>query len=285
VADGSRSALTDRLNGLKSALGRIQDAMDLRSRQIAARARWWSETYPAPSRTGGIPERHAGLTPMRSSLDVTPDRGRILRATDDVPAGEILIAEPYLLRVPPREECETWPEAWRQVAAFAARPAEERAMMLELHDAHTARRGTYAALARDALARGLDLGAEPEEAATFLGILRTNGFGNCPGGTLSVYPAIAMIAHDCAPSCDRFVEGDTLFVQARRDLAAGDEITISYVPPNRPDAVRLTLLRARYGFVCGCSLCAPVFECGDLDTESLTRAAHRMEAEYLTGLA
>jgi hypothetical protein len=67
--------------------------------------------------------------------------------------------------------------------------------------------------------------------------------------------------HSCIGTAMRCFIGDALIVRAAADLAAGDEITFSYVNQHAyidDDDARATLngnLRAQFGFECACALC------------------------------
>ena len=187
-----RTPLLDRLASLRAGVDRIQEAIGLRTRQNEARARWLEATRDHPPRTPTVVERHAALTPGVTRIETTPDRGRILRMTEAVGAGEIVLAEPALVRVEPASDEDPTPPAWRPVAALACMDATDRALILTLHDAHEDRRDSYAQLARDLIEAGVPLGPDPIEAAALLGIIRTNAFGRGAHDVTAIYPAIAM---------------------------------------------------------------------------------------------
>ena len=69
------------------------------------------------------------------------------------------------------------------------------------------------------------------------------------------YPDTALLNHSCAPNCVLAFAGSTLEVRAIRGIEAGEELTHSYVDLCQPTAARREILRARYGFECGCSRC------------------------------
>ena len=62
--------------------------------------------------------------------------------------------------------------------------------------------------------------------------------------------------HDCAPNCAAAIRGGRVALTALRDLADGDELTISYVEPRLPYYERRRVLRDSYGFDCDCDRCA-----------------------------
>lgn len=89
---------------------------------------------------------------------------------------------------------------------------------------------------------------------------------------LFVAPVAAMLNHSCAPSCavealwDAESRSPAVRVFAEVDIAAGEELTISYVPRSATRAERKTRLTQGYGFTCACTRCAAPAD----DTESLT---------------
>jgi SET and MYND domain-containing protein len=79
-----------------------------------------------------------------------------------------------------------------------------------------------------------------------------------------VYPLGALLNHACAPNAVLaygFAAGGgapptAQFVRALLPIAAGEEVTHSYVDATKPAAERAAELRATYGFECGCAACA-----------------------------
>ena len=110
-------------------------------------------------------------------------------------------------------------------------------------------------------------------------VLRENSFGvgapspesEAAGGAYgqgsqgrAVYPAVAMANHSCLPSARASQEGageadeavPRRVLEARRDLAAGEEVTISYIPVTWMRAPRRRVLQTSWGFACDCPRCA-----------------------------
>ncbi|KAL1838807.1 hypothetical protein VTJ49DRAFT_2200 [Mycothermus thermophilus] len=95
-------------------------------------------------------------------------------------------------------------------------------------------------------------------------ILRTNAFNAKLGGAphIALYPLVSRINHACkANAYTRFMpETLQVSIRAARDIAAGEEITISYIPVGAPTSERAKKL-STWGFSCQCSLCqAPAEE-------------------------
>lgn len=74
----------------------------------------------------------------------------------------------------------------------------------------------------------------------------------------AVFPLVSGINHSCDPNCEvAYVEDNGVMIVARRPIAAGEELTISYVDPEMDDEDRREELEETYGFECACSKCAP----------------------------
>ena len=69
------------------------------------------------------------------------------------------------------------------------------------------------------------------------------------------YPNTALLNHSCAPTCVLAFDGPRVEVRTLRAVAAGEELTHSYVDLCLPTAARQATLQARYGFMCTCPRC------------------------------
>jgi hypothetical protein len=84
----------------------------------------------------------------------------------------------------------------------------------------------------------------------------------------AVYAAVALANHCCLPNARASQEGGAealggdgappprRLLEARRDIAAGEEVTISYVPVTWMRRPRRRALEATWGFACACPRCA-----------------------------
>ena len=73
-----------------------------------------------------------------------------------------------------------------------------------------------------------------------------------------MFPLVSGINHSCDPNCEvAYVEDNGVMIVARRPIAAGEELTISYVDPEMDDEDRREELEETYGFECACPKCAP----------------------------
>lgn len=90
-------------------------------------------------------------------------------------------------------------------------------------------------------------------------IMRTNSFAvNIQGKMCSgLFPEQARLNHACLPnSVIRFIPHTfAMEVMAVRNIEAGEELTISYIPVDLPSAQRAKFLNNSYNFECTCPLC------------------------------
>ncbi|KAI8948222.1 SET domain-containing protein [Xylaria longipes] len=91
----------------------------------------------------------------------------------------------------------------------------------------------------------------------FAGIVKTNALPCGPGAnTGGVYLKISLINHSCLPNSHNSWNDDTgrEAIHARRDILAGEEITVSY-DRGGPISERHAHLQSNFGFTCQCELC------------------------------
>jgi hypothetical protein len=82
-----------------------------------------------------------------------------------------------------------------------------------------------------------------------------SALGDAPGGT-AVYEAASLANHECEPSCDVVIAaGGALALRARRNIADGDALTITYLDSSLPVDLRRKKLLLGYGFDCECAMC------------------------------
>ncbi|KAI0408951.1 hypothetical protein F4802DRAFT_604706 [Xylaria palmicola] len=117
-------------------------------------------------------------------------------------------------------------------------------------------------------------------------ILFTNSFqvalGDKDGGFhYGNFPEVSLLNHDCRPNLAFFVDQNlTHYTHAVRDIAPGEELTISYIDALQARLVRQERTRSSLGFSCGCSQCAlPPKESDASDNRLL--AISRIEGELL----
>ena len=74
---------------------------------------------------------------------------------------------------------------------------------------------------------------------------------------IGLWPEMSFINHSCAPNAINYVVGNTIIIRAAQDVAAGQEITISYLGRPQLDHVetRIDKLEEDYGFSCECERC------------------------------
>jgi SET domain len=72
---------------------------------------------------------------------------------------------------------------------------------------------------------------------------------------LGLYPLAAMLNHSCLANAVRVYVGELMIVHACQDIAAGEEVVWSYLPPTTEYGPRRELLQQQHGFVCHCQRC------------------------------
>ncbi|KAF2729933.1 SET domain-containing protein [Polyplosphaeria fusca] len=109
------------------------------------------------------------------------------------------------------------------------------------------------------LCKGSPDGSPPVRSSHLEDIMENNAFGSSIGDieVKGLFPSIARINHDCVPNA--FImfspSGLSVGLKAYRDIAAGEEITVSYLPLGMTHSARQAALKG-WGFECSCSLCA-----------------------------
>ncbi|KAH9892149.1 SET domain-containing protein [Xylariomycetidae sp. FL2044] len=111
-------------------------------------------------------------------------------------------------------------------------------------------------------------------------VLRTNAFSFPLAGEkhMALYPDVSRINHACKPNAFiRFTPSSlAVSIVATRDIPAGEEISLSYIPLGQPRQERRAALQ-RWGFNCTCALC------GASKTEVAASDYRREKVETLRG--
>ena len=109
----------------------------------------------------------------------------------------------------------------------------------------------------------LDLSSDPtallRAAATSLGgTFAAGGADPAPHHTGSaVYSLASLLNHSCEPNLEVGFPANNarLALTAARDIARGEQLTISYIDATASAPVRQEALQWGYGFACGCPRC------------------------------
>ena len=76
------------------------------------------------------------------------------------------------------------------------------------------------------------------------------------GGGTALFALASFANHDCDPAADVVVApGGALALRARRDISAGEDVTITYLDSSLGVVDRRKRLLAGYGFPCSCAMC------------------------------
>ncbi|KPI38103.1 SET domain-containing protein 5 [Cyphellophora attinorum] len=109
-------------------------------------------------------------------------------------------------------------------------------------------------------------------------IIKTNAFAIDVSSVqhLAVFPEASRFNHDCAPNAMYYLDniGLTHTLHATREIAEGEEVTVSYVDPISPAWFRKSELLQAFGFTCSCHRCANAEE-----DDALLAEAKLLEAE------
>ena len=120
-------------------------------------------------------------------------------------------------------------------------------------------------------------------------VLRSNAFTHPASGDNRLYEVLSRFNHGCAPSVCREFLGEMAVVTTLRDVAAGEELLISYLADGelaRPTANRRATLRSKFNFVCECDRCgtvqaaAPPASADVCHPATATRAAQETRPPY-----
>ncbi|XXH01787.1 hypothetical protein Hte_008148 [Hypoxylon texense] len=100
---------------------------------------------------------------------------------------------------------------------------------------------------------------------------------NESGSHLGCYPEISRFNHDCRPNVHYRISNMTHTTVAARDIAPGEELSISYIELMLPRDERRARLR-KWGFECACS------HCGVSDAQAAASDARLRRIEELEGV-
>ncbi|KAG5973099.1 hypothetical protein E4U56_005299 [Claviceps arundinis] len=106
----------------------------------------------------------------------------------------------------------------------------------------------------------------------FTGTVQTNALACGEGSSISaVYPTLCLINNACRPNCQQTwnQEAKHETIHAIRDIAAGEEITIAYIPSSS-SAQRRHYLKEKFRFDCACEMC--VLPAADIQASDDRRA-------------
>lgn len=197
-------------------------------------------------------------------------KGFGLVATTVIPAGTRIICEKPLLRIPGEHFFLAWgsysrldkgqKETFDNLHSYV----EDRDQMENLSRMYLIHSGS------NMLESQID--EVVDEQVRVMSIFSVNNF-NSPGG-LAVYPTAARINHSCVPNTFHGFNPNLkrFTVHAVRDIAPGEEITISYMGSPATFLVRsqrVEHLRTHYGFTCTCPSCSDKTKVSDWRREQL----------------
>lgn len=175
----------------------------------------------------------------------TPNKGLAVFAKRMVPAGTAIIIEPALFSIPVPKFVPGRGFPLHEMSDAITRsfqhlsPVEQR-NFVALHN-H-----------RDDIE---SLDEDPTAPANLMSIFRTNAY-NTGNGMVGIFPKIARINHSCRPNAGNWwsERQQMRIIYAFRDITAGEEVTVSYIPLLKGVNERAKRLE-QYGFACDCIAC------------------------------
>jgi hypothetical protein len=96
--------------------------------------------------------------------------------------------------------------------------------------------------------------------------MKANSFGSSGGSLRGLFPVLCLSNSSCDPCASaeevgrEGVEGPVYSLQARRAIAAGEEITISYCPRAWNKPLRSKEFQEAWGFTCKCARCISPYD-------------------------
>lgn len=199
----------------------------------------------------------------------SPRKGLGVFATEDIPAGEaILIEKPSLVHGPLTEEEDNkfWCNPELISSGFENIGLVEDFMKLPKGDQSDIM-SLYNGFEKQFPSRKWSPGKRPN-GRTLVGKFLTNRLRISPKLT-GICFRCAIINHSCDSNCtldtfgtDDSIDGDNrwVIIESRRDIAAGDEITIPYHNFDGSCGERHDFMLRWYGFKCACDRCAKDLE-------------------------
>ncbi|EME42015.1 hypothetical protein DOTSEDRAFT_72943 [Dothistroma septosporum NZE10] len=165
------------------------------------------------------------------TLQIIPGKGKGLVASRKIAPGTLIINEPALFTTESLQNAET---IEKDLAALVkALPKDSQRAILSLHNNFP--------------------GANP-----FSNIIRSNGYPLGPSSDIGgVFPETARINHSCRANAQHAWNEklQRMLVHAVREIAEGEELTLSYIIGG-PSEERRSNLKNLFTFDCGCELCS-----------------------------
>ena len=173
-----------------------------------------------------------GVLPSYISISI-PGKGQGLIGAQNIPKGSRVLSEKPIFTAPQRGYND---ETMNQLIANKLKQVskENQRAFLALHNNFRGSLGPFLGIAKTSV---LPLGPNATEGGLFLQASRIN--------------------HACLPNCQHAWNGSIgeETIHAVRDIAKGEEITISY-SDSSPSKIRRDRLLRDFGFECTCSLCS-----------------------------
>lgn len=179
-----------------------------------------------------------------------PGRGKGMLAARDIRAGELILKDKAIIRLPSHTEENPTEYVLNQIAN----------------------------LTESQLAKFMSLSYLPNlpEKHIPFSIMQTNAFA--AGDSMAIFPEAARLNHACAGAFNTVYnwreEEETLYVHALRNIRAGEELLTTYIDSKKPRAERQKHLKENYHFDCDCPVCTLPVEQSKESDRRLTAMAN-----------
>ncbi|KAL2188368.1 SET domain-containing protein [Thermothelomyces heterothallicus CBS 203.75] len=214
--------------------------------------------FTRPETVRGINQDLNRTVPAKYEMRHIPGKGMGLIATSHIRRGDLIVANTASLMIDYRAFNELSKREYTslQAAAVSHLPSfhADRLLALSAHVTDTSHLAREELIEKIAATNSFDIDPDeddPDQHHSFF----------------VLFPEIARMNHDCRPNAEYRYEGGgggrgagslAQSVRAARDIAPGEEITLSYIDPLLPGgrAARVDRLRRNWGFACACPLCS-----------------------------
>jgi hypothetical protein len=238
------------------------------ARMKANREAWLNEHDKATHQTTArnIADYKREIYCPKGEIDYDPQKGRILRATSDIEEAEVILVEDAVVYTYDREHEIYRPNlgflfnTWCIVKAMATLNGDQLALIEDMANSKQEQIDFFAEKLAELRQQGISAlpHSTPKIEANLIGICQTNAF-QCKledgSKARGIFPLAAILSHSCHPnSCHKIIDG-RLFMQAMIPIAAGQEITHSYIEDFTPQSRRQQIFWEQFGFICRCEAC------------------------------
>eukprot|EP00026_Physarum_polycephalum_P012085 Phypoly_transcript_12356.p1 GENE.Phypoly_transcript_12356~~Phypoly_transcript_12356.p1 ORF type:complete len:347 (+),score=35.40 Phypoly_transcript_12356:42-1043(+) len=182
------------------------------------------------------------VTTVCFEIKETPSKGKGLFATRDIKKGECIVSEFPLVK---SEDVTSFNRA------FLALSDAEKDILFSLHDTHSTDEHRSIAKALSIYrTNSVHLSDDVTTAPTIFGVSLDSESG--------LFPIFSRINHSCTPNSNHYFNPalGKETVHAVKDIAAGEEVTTTYIDLLSSRKQRRKILEQKFNFLCECPACS-----------------------------